>query len=82
MKTFIKFIKSLKGFWEFYKDYGYNGETVAFIIEQYEDILINRTKVLSKPTYYSTEVIKQIDIWYANSPEWYECIRKDFAEVE
>lgn len=33
MQTFIKFLTKLKGFWKLYQNYGYEGETVEFIIE-------------------------------------------------
>lgn len=64
MKQFLKFLTKLKSFWKFYQNYEYDGEDVEFIVEQYQDVLQNRTKLMSKPTYYANEVIKQIDEWY------------------
>lgn len=67
MKNIIKFAKfvcSLITFWRFYKDYGYDGETVAFIIDNYERVLCSRTNTMSKPTYYLGDVLREIDIWY------------------
>lgn len=64
MKQFLKFLTKIKSFWKLYQNYGYDGETAEFIIENYQDVLQNRTKPMSKPTYYSSEVIKQIDEWY------------------
>lgn len=64
MKQFLKFLTKLKSFWKLYQDYEYDGETIEFIIENYQEVLENRTKLMSKPTYYSSEVIKQIDEWY------------------
>lgn len=61
MKQFLKFIAKLKSFWKLYKDYGYDGETVEFIIENYQDVLQSRTKGMGKPTYYANDVTKQID---------------------
>lgn len=64
MKQFLKFLTKLKSFWKFYQNYGYDGEDVEFIIENYQDVLQSRTKLMSKPTYYANDVIKQIDEWY------------------
>lgn len=64
MKQLLTFLTKLKSFWKLYKDYGYDGETVEFIIENYQDVLQNRTKLMSKPTYCADDVIKQIDEWY------------------
>lgn len=64
MKQFLKFLTKIKSFWKFYYNYGYDGETVEFIIENYQDVLQNRTKLMSKPTYNANDVIKQIDEWY------------------
>lgn len=64
MRQFLKFLTKLKSFWKFYRDYEYDGETVEFIVENYQDVLQNRTKMMSKPTYYAADVIMQIDNWY------------------
>ena len=72
MKTtmkLIKFIKSLKGFYKLYKDYGYDGEMLQFIINQYEMVLVNRTKALSNLTYSAREVIDELDKWYLDDSE-------------
>lgn len=67
MKTLFRFIKNIKSFWKFYKDYEYNGEDCEFIIENYQDVLCSRTKTMSKPTYRSSAVIAEIDEWYKES---------------
>ncbi len=90
MRTFLKFLTKLKGFWKFYKNYEYDGETVEFIIENYQDVLQNRTKLMSKPTYYAKDVIGQIDEWYEDNPEYAKGIKaletveeiEHFLEVE
>ena len=64
MKTLIDFIKNLKSFYRFYKDYEYNGDECEFIIENYQEVLCSRTKTMSKPTYYSRDVMSQLDDWY------------------
>lgn len=66
MKTLIKFIKNLKSFYRFYKEYEYNGYDCEFIIENYQEVLCSRTKIMSKPTYYASAVIAEIDRWYQN----------------
>ncbi len=90
MRTFLQFLTKLKGFWKFYKNYEYDGETVEFIIENYQDVLQNRTKLMSKPTYYAKDVIGQIDEWYEDNPEYAKGIKaletveeiEHFLEVE
>lgn len=69
---FAKFICSLTTFWRFYRDYGYDGKTAEFIIDNYEKVLCNRTKTMSKPTYYLGDVLRELDNWYQ------ETIEKDF----
>lgn len=64
MKQFLTFLTKIKSFWKFYRNYEYDGETAEFIVENYQDVLQNRTKLMSKPTYYANEVINQIDKWY------------------
>lgn len=78
MKQFLKFLTKIKSFWKFYKDYEYDGETMAFIIENYQIVLCNRTKLMSKPTYYSDAVIKQLDEWYE---EMYKRLYKEKMAV-
>ncbi len=53
MKTLINFVKKLKTFYQFYRDYEYDGNVCRFIIENYQEVLCNRTKTMSKPTYYA-----------------------------
>ena len=67
MKTLIDFIKNLKSFYRFYKDYEYNGDECEFIIENYQEVLCSRTKTMSKPTYYANSVIGEIDKWYEDN---------------
>lgn len=69
MKQFIKFLTKIKSFWKLYKNYGYDGETIEFIIDTYEKLLCERTSTMSKPTYHLKEVLNQIDIWYAERTE-------------
>lgn len=64
MKQFLTFLTKIKSFWKFYRNYEYDGETAEFIVENYQDVLQNRTKLMSYPTYYAKDVIEQIDKWY------------------
>lgn len=87
MRTFLKFITKLKGFWKFYKNYEYDGETSEFIITNYQNILQSRTKTLSEPTYYVMDVLEQIDNWYEYNPKGIKALEtikeiEDFLEVE
>lgn len=67
MKMLFRFIKNIKSFWKFYKDYEYNGKDCQFIIENYQEVLCSRTKTMSKPTYRASAVIAEIDEWYNES---------------
>lgn len=64
MHQFLTFLTKLKSFWKLYKDYGYDGEAIEFIIDTYEKLLCERTKTMSKPTYYLEDVLAEIDRWY------------------
>lgn len=66
MKQFLKFLSKIKGFWKIYSGYGYDGDTVEFIIENYTEVLDSRTHTMSKPTYHARDVIAQIDKWYTD----------------
>ena len=66
---FLKFLTKIKSFWKIYSGYGYDGETIEFIINNYTEVLENRTKLMSKPTYYASDVIEQIDDWYERKNE-------------
>lgn len=80
MKTLIDFIKNLKSFYRFYKDYAYNGDECEFIIENYQEVLCSRTKTMSKPTYYANSVIGEMDRWYEDS--WKSMYKCEPIEVE
>lgn len=64
MKQMLHFLAKLKSFWEFYKNYGYDGETIEFIVDTYEKLLCERTKTMSKPTYQLEDILREIDRWY------------------
>lgn len=65
MRKFFGFLISLKSFWKLYQDYEYDGRTLDFIIQNYKEVLEERTKLMSKPTYYARDVIRKLDEWYA-----------------
>lgn len=69
MKKFLKFLTKIKSFWKFYQDYGYDGEDVEFIIDNYESVLCNQTKTMSKPTYCLEDVLRELDNWYEDRME-------------
>lgn len=64
MNQFLKFLEKIKSFWRLYANYGYDGETIEFIIDTYEKLLCERTKTMSKPTYYLEDILREIDKWY------------------
>lgn len=65
MKRLIKFIINLKSYWKLYRDYGYDGDMLHFILTQYEIVLANRTERIYKPTHCAKDIIKRLDEWYA-----------------
>lgn len=69
MKQFLNFLKKIKSFWKLYADYGYDGETIEFIIDTYEKLLCERTKTMSKPTYCIEDVLRELDNWYNDRME-------------
>ena len=71
MEQFIGFIKSLKSFYKLWCDYEYDGEVLRHIIETHIGILCNRTKLMSKPTYYLRDILNEIDRWYEDVYEDY-----------
>lgn len=64
MRELFGFIKNIGSFYKFWKDYEFNGNAMAYIIEQYQSVISNRTRCLSKPTYSASTVICAIDEWY------------------
>lgn len=64
MKQLLNFLKKIKSLWKLYYDYGYDGETIEFIIDTYEKLLCERTKTMSKPTYFIKDILSEIDRWY------------------
>ena len=64
MRELFGFIKNIGSFYKFWKDYEFNGNAMAYIIEQYQSVISNRTRCLSKPTYAASTVICAIDEWY------------------
>lgn len=64
VRQFFIFIKWLPSYYKLHKNYGCEPDTYDFIIQNYEQVLCNRTKVMSKPTYHWKDVIREIDRWY------------------
>lgn len=60
----LHFIKHLPGYYKLHTNYGYTPDTYDFIIDNYEKVLCNRTKTMSKPTYHWRDVISEIDRYY------------------
>lgn len=58
------FIKWLPRYFRLHKNYLYEPETYDYIIHNYENVLTNRTRTMSKPTYHWRDVVNEIDRWY------------------
>lgn len=82
MRELFGFIKNIGSFYKFWKDYEFNGNTMAYIIEQYQSVVSNRTRCLSKPTYSANTVISAIDEWYERVYEEQETDEIDSFELE
>ena len=64
IKDFFRFIKWLPSYYWLHRTYGYEPKTYNFIIENYEIVLSERTRTMSKPTYHWKDVVSEIDRWY------------------
>ena len=64
IKDFFRFIKWLPNYYWLHRNYGYEPMTYNFIIENYEIVLSERTRTMSKPTYHWQDVVSEIDRWY------------------
>lgn len=64
IKELLLFVKYLPGYYKLHTNYGYEPDTYDFIIDNYEKVLCERTKVLSKPTYHWRIVVNEIDRYY------------------
>ncbi len=64
IEVLFQFIKWLPGYFKLHSDYLYEPSTYHFIIQNYEMVLCERTKVMSKPTYHWKDVVREIDRWY------------------
>ena len=79
MSSLFGFIKKIGSFYRFWRDYEYDGDCAAFIVEQYQSVMSNRTRFLSKPTYSAQTVIAAIDEWYEKV---YEECKEDDEKIE
>ena len=64
IKEFFTFITWLPRYFRLHKNYGYEPDAYDFIIQNYEMVLTNRTRTMSKPTYHWRDVVSEIDRWY------------------
>lgn len=64
IKDFLKFIKWLPAYYRLHKNYGCEPDVYEFIIKNYEMVLCERTKTMSKPTYHWKDVVSEIDRWF------------------
>lgn len=60
----LRFIIYLPGYYKLHTNYGYAPDTYDFIIYNYEKVLCNTTKTMSKPTYCWRDVVSEIDRYY------------------
>ena len=64
VKELLLFIKYIPGYYKLHRDYLYEPDTYSFIIQNYEQVLCNTTKIMSKPTYHWRAVVSEIDRYY------------------
>jgi hypothetical protein len=79
MRELFGFIKNIGSFYKFWKDYEFNGNAMAYIIEQYQSVISNRTRCLSKPTYSAETIVCALDEWYEKV---YEECKEDDDKIE
>lgn len=60
----LLFIRYIPGYYKLHKNYLYEPDTYNFIIQNYENVLCNTTKTMSKPTYHWRDVVSEIDRYY------------------
>lgn len=64
IKTLLLFFRYIPGYYKLHRDYLYEPDTYHFIIQNYEQVLCNTTKTMSKPTYHWRSVVSEIDRFY------------------
>ena len=64
IRELLLFFKWIPGYYKLHKNYGYKPDTYDFIIDNYEKVLCNTTKTMSKPTYCWRSVVNEIDKYY------------------
>ena len=64
IKKLLLFIKYIPGYYKLHRNYRYEPDTYDFIIDNYEKVLCNTTKTMSKPTYHWKSVVSEIDRYY------------------
>ena len=64
VKELLLFIRYQPGYYKLHKNYLYEPDTYDFIIDNYEKVLCNTTKTMSKPTYHWKSVVSEIDRYY------------------
>ena len=64
IKDFFLFIKWLPAYFKLHRNYAYHPYDYDFIIKNYEIVLTERTKTMSKPTDHWWDVVSEIDRWY------------------
>ena len=64
LKELLLFLKWIPGYYKLHSDYGYEPDTYEFIIDNYEHVLCEVTKTMSKPTYHWRDVVHEIDKYY------------------
>ena len=69
IKELLYFIRNIPGYFRLQINYGCDPDIYSYIIENYEKVLCNRTKTMSKPTYHWKDVVYELDRWYE---EWRE----------
>lgn len=70
IKNIFIFIKWLPGYFRLHNNYEYEPDTYSFIIENYEQVLCNRTYSMSKPTYHWKDVVGELDRYYEDDEGW------------
>jgi hypothetical protein len=64
IKELLLFIKWIPAYYKLHRNYRYEPDTYHYIIQNYEQVLCNTTRTMSKPTYDWRAVVSEIDRYY------------------
>lgn len=79
LPDFWRFLRHIPGYYRLeVKQLGYEPEAYYFIVQQYEEVLMQITGGrMSKPTYYAWDIISVVNDYFCDKCEYRERCEKD-----